>query len=150
MPLFSTSGSRLFIAPERVMGSDLGWTEVKSVVGLGRIAGTWKTTEYDVPSQYISGEAETVVEKAVRPVREMQVAVATDIEDEGQEMLLAAYDSTERFAFRIDLSDGSGRRFLALVTGMEDAFDEANTLMTMVFSLTMTGCVERTIHAGGG
>lgn len=149
MPLFATSGSQLFIGPASSLFSPSVWTEVKSVLGLGRIVGNWKTVATEVPN-FETLQVETVVEKAVPPVRDMQIVVATDVEDEGQEMLLLAESSEEQFAFRVDLSDGSCRQFLALVIGMEDAFDEANAVMTMVFSLTIAGPVERTNRPGGG
>jgi hypothetical protein len=157
MALYATTGSHLFIGSARgeqpewaVMESafaDEIWTEVRPLIGLGRIAGEWQTNESSVPGPMddLTIPGHVAIDKAYAPARQMQVVVATDPEDTGQERMLIAEVSTEAFAIRVDLSDGSRRQFLALVTGLEDAFDEANSLMTMVFTLTLQSTVVRSV-----
>ncbi|WP_275789106.1 hypothetical protein [Pararhizobium gei] len=158
---FTTAGSRFSIGTERFPSvfmtddwmldedafTDEPWTVVGGMVSLGRIGGNWRTDEFDHPMGGRPNEpAVSIVEKMVRPAKTLQIAIALNETDPGQLAMIAAEGSVNPFPFRIDLSSGGTRLFLALVVGMEDGMDEANASLGLTFSLILRSNLVRVIE----
>ena len=145
---FTASGTRFMIGGIREDAVDQGmseadfasedWVEVESLISLGRLSGNWETRDFvDPGDMWEGGSAFNIAYKAVRPAKSMQIAVVLNDADAGQLALVAAEGVRHPFAFRIVLPTGAERLFLALVVGMEDAFEESNSVLAMTFDLVL-------------
>lgn len=120
------------------------WTEIGSTTSLGTIAGEWQTQAVTLPNPYAPDEPPIPQhEKVERPAKTMQLRVDLDATDAGQLKVLAAEHSTDPYAFRIVLPNGSERLFVALMMGADDHFDEANNAVGLIFSLLLQSNVVR-------
>lgn len=157
MPVFATSGSRLFIggvkqptATPFVAGGFEGevWTEIGELESLGRLESAWNVDETTAQGDY----TEQLI-KGMRKAGAMQIAAGLDYGDPGQLALLAAEASTESYAFKVELPDApaggtpSLRLFCALVISTYEAFDDANGVMMLGASLHRVSNIVRVAAA---
>lgn len=133
--LFATAGSRLFIAPD--FDPD-DWTEIGEVEAIGSIGVEWDTVRTvafpgpgDMPSELVA--------KTYRKAMPVQIIMGNDPADLGQAMLRQAVNNTGDYLFRLTFPDGGGDRvWSALVVGLAEVFDSANSLIRLQADLITT------------
>lgn len=151
---FTASGSTFEIGSARpqwqarqVVASDFNsevWTPVAGLNSLGRIAGEWQVQEILI-SDGDAPDAPQIptIDKVARPAMSMQIVAGIIEDDAGQEKMLLAEASVDAFAFRLSTPDGAQRRFVALVVGSDQTFDEANSVLCWSFSLRLQSNIQR-------
>ncbi|MBB1498467.1 hypothetical protein [Paracoccus sp. MC1862] len=147
--LYSTSGSRLFIANAPVEESGTfpasGWVQIGEIEALGMLG-----VEWDVDSGNPVGEWDSngmPVEYSLktgmrRP--EMPLVMGNDPTDAGQLLLWTAARSQASYPFRLVFPDGTTTRaWFALVIRIGEVFDTANSVMKLQVDLKPTSDISR-------
>lgn len=144
------------VTAEDFTGTD--WQEVKGVRGLGRIGGEWELQEgwtpnyVPIPKDYYAYDVHLgghdsfeypLRAKSVAPLLAMEIVVALDEEDGGQLAILAAERTTFNYPFRLMLSNGVSRFFIALVTKSDLSMDEADAVVCWTFGLVLQSTLVR-------
>lgn len=151
--LFSTAGCKFFIGGAMQMqDADLtesdfdsqNWTEVMQHENLGSLG--------DEPAQLdvkpIRGDRVKRL-KGLHTAADLELVCNLDSEDTGQVAMVAAGQSRENFAFRLQfppMPDGGTppeRLFIAVVGGISEQFDDADTAMKLNINLWRNSNVVR-------
>ena len=158
--LFATAGSRLYIGgPKAFGGTDLvasdfnaeSWTEVGGTTNLG--------TAGDVSALITSEQiavARTRKLKGTKNAGSMTVVADLDYDDAGQLAIVAAEAAKESYAFRLVFNDApvggtpSVRYFIAFVMTAAEAWNEANSVMSLNATLEIDSNIVRVSAAGVG
>lgn len=157
--IFSTAGSKLYIGGTQDMKSadfveaDFStetWTEITGLESLGSVGDTSEEI-----AQAVVGEGRTKRIKGTRNAGAMEVVMAINYADAGQQALLAAEKTPQDYAFRVVFNDApeggtpSERMFIAKVGSVSEAYDTANSVMKLNSSLWVNSNVVR-INAAAG
>lgn len=152
--LFATAGTTFHIGNPRPSWSagyvdasafaGEAWTEVGGVSSLGRVSGEWETQSTVIPD-WADPDAPPMQthDKTVRPTRTMQIVAGGMFDDPGQLAMLQAEDGVDPYSFRLVLPNGAQRLFIALVTSVDDTFDEANSIVGLSFNLLLQSTLVR-------
>jgi hypothetical protein len=139
--LYSVAGCKIFIGgvksfqPADFVESDFSsevWTQIDGWTQMGAIGDQAQL----ITASFIGVGRDKKV-KGTRNAGSMQNVFVVDDQDAGQIALIAAEQSNKNFAFRIDLNDAtnggqpSKRLFIALVTTVQEAGGEANTIRNL-------------------
>lgn len=157
--IFSTAGSKLYIGGIQDMKSadfvagDFStetWTEITGLESLGSVGDTSEEI-----AQAVVGEGRTKRIKGTRNAGAMEVVMAINYADAGQQALLAAEKTPDDYAFRVAFNDApaggspSERMFIAKVGSVMEAYDTANSIMKLNSSLWVNSNVVR-VNATAG
>lgn len=139
--LYPTAGSRLFIADPLTAEP----VEIGEVEAIGLLGSQWDVKTADVLEGCDADDhAIEVAVKSVERRPEMQVIMGNDPADPGQLLLWQAVRSLDSFAFRLALPDGvTKREWQALVIGLGEVFDTANSVMKLQVDLKPTSATLR-------
>lgn len=148
--LYSTSGSRLFIADAPAPGAGAfpssGWVEIGETEAIGMLGVEWEVHSVDLllgPSWPHSGVGEMAIKGAKRRP-EMPLIMGNDPTDPGQLLLWTAAHSGSSYPFRLVFPDGATtREWFALVIRMGEVFDTANSVMKLQVDLKPTSDISR-------
>ncbi len=104
--------------------------------------------EWDTQDVTHMGSPHAELIKGIMRPRSMQIILAVDFEDPGQETLWRAARSRDGYWFRLRFSNPGlarppARQWFALVTAMEEAFDAANSAVKMLATLQLNSDVQR-------
>lgn len=128
--LFTTAGTRLFIADPRVQSAG-EWVEIAETEAFGLLGSEWEMSEADLAC-INDGDKGGEIYQAKRSIRRlpMQVVLGNDPSDPGVLLLWNAHHSVSDFRFKLLFPDGATARYwLGVVTAMREVFDTANSLM---------------------
>jgi hypothetical protein len=120
------------------------WTEVGSVTNLGRIGGSWQTLVDVVPDGDDPGAM--LMENHVKTVAAasgMQIEMNFDAGDGGQQLMESAEASPDAFAFFIVMANGTGLKFVGLVTEATYIFELADAVVASAFTILLQSNVVR-------
>lgn len=142
MALYPVAGCKLFIStaifPEQsadVTHADFGtvaWIEVKKWTSMGAYGDSAQLITTD-----LIGEGRTKKQKGTKNAGSMANVFATDSADPGQLKMLAAAQSYDNYAFKIELNDKGAtgtpslREFYGLVMQAQQAGGGANTIQSL-------------------
>lgn len=136
--LYATNGARLYIADASANQAGASvWVEVGETEALGILGGAWEMKE----SAFFgcSDDIEIAFEKAAFRRGAMQIVFGDDPTDPGQAMLWKACRSLDSFPFRLTFPDAASvREWTALVVGMSEVFDTANSIIKTQVTLQPT------------
>lgn len=130
--LFTTAGTRLFIADPRVQAAG-EWVEIAETEAFGLLGSEWQMDEVDL-AHMGDGDKGGEIFQAKRSIRRlpMQVVLGNDPADPGVLLLWKAHHSVSDFRFRLLFPDGvTARYWLGVVTAMREVFDTANSVMRL-------------------
>jgi|GEM_PF-3018977 len=139
--LYPVNGSRLFVA--NVPAGDPGtvppgeWLEINEAEALGVMGGTFDLEDMThAESPLFGGVHAYEFAKGMLSQSPIQIILGHDLGDPGQRVLVTAFRSYDSFPFRLVFSDGiTSRRWSALVTGLNEVFDTANSIVKLQFDL---------------
>lgn len=151
---FATSGASFHIGTVRqnwtarpVLAEDFAneaWTNVHGLSGLGRIGGAWETDSHALRDPQNPDEPVfTTHEKTGRPTPEMELLVSQNATDAGQLRLIAAESGIYPCAFKLTFGAGSTRQFVAHVMSADEAFDDADSVVSWSFRLLLQSNILR-------
>ncbi len=119
--LYATAGSRLFIAVPTWQADP--WIEIHGVESLGSAGIEFETAEIFDDSE---GEARIIAVRGTQRPVEMQIVMALDDADAGQQQLVTAAREEEESSFRLDFSGGGTREWRGVIAGLSETFNEAD------------------------
>lgn len=139
--LFVTAGTRLFIADQSTPPVPAAaWVEIAEPEAFGFLGSEWVMTEVEIAHMNSIDEGNEMIQ-AKRSLRRlpMQVVLGNDPADPGQQMLWRAHYVTRDFQFRLLFPDGvNARQWSGVVTGMDEVFDAANSVMRLQAAILPT------------
>ena len=145
--LYPTAGCRLYIANAPMPGNgggalpSAGWVEIGETEAIGLLG---SQSDIETADVYSDG---ALVEHAVKSVRrrsEMPIIMANNPTDPGQLVLWTADQSEESYPFRLVFPDGvTSRSWWALVIGMGEVFDAANSVIKLQADIKPTSGITR-------
>lgn len=145
MALYPVAGSRLFIGGVLADQSDdfvaadftsQTWVEIDgwSTMGASGDASALITTA-------LINRGRDVKQKGTKNAGSMQNTFAIIETDPGQIALIAAADTNDNYAFRIELSSGGERLFIGLVMSAQEAGGDANTVANLTATIEINSNV---------
>lgn len=135
MALYPVAGSKIFIGgvlsdkPTDFVAADFTsqtWAEIDGWSQMGAAGDTANLISTDLINR-----GRTTKQKGTFNAGQMQNVFAIVDDDAGQLALLAAAQTRNNYAFKIELENGAQRLFIALVMTAEEAGGEANTIMNL-------------------
>jgi hypothetical protein len=152
--LMAVGGCRIFIGGSHPEGWSLRltvsslksevWQQMNEVEGIGTLGIDWDTINTaDITTRDELGNPMSRIAKTRVRGRLMQIVLANQPDDPGQQRLWAAARSAHDFAFRLDFPvEASGdtavqRLWLASVTSLGEVFDTANNVMKLQADLQL-------------
>ena len=141
--LYPTAGARLYIANAPADGAGAypgsGWVEIGEAEALGLLGLEWEHIE----TPDIEAPAIGSVKGAMRR-QPMEIVMGNDPSDAGQALIWAASRSRESYPFRLVFPGGTiTRQWFALVMGLSEVFDAANSIMKLQVVLQPTSDIQR-------
>lgn len=143
--LYSTAGSRLYIAEVSPVTPSPEWVEIGEVEAIGMLGVEWEVDSVDVMAGIgpTGGPGELAIKGAQRRP-EMPLVMGNDPTDPGQLLLWRAARSHDSFRFQLVFPDGATtREWFALVVRMGEVFDTANSVMKLQVDLKPTSDISR-------
>lgn len=161
MPIFTTSGSKVFIGGVKnaqstdFIASDFtseSWVEITSLESIGKFGDTSVETTFDD-----IGAARTKKLKGNRNAGNLEMVVGIDYSDAGQLALLAAEKTPYDYAFKVEFNDkpsgssptNSTRLFVGKVMMAEEVLDTANNVMKLNGTLSVNSNIVRVAPTTG-
>lgn len=157
--LYATSGMKIEIGDELEMKSEdfveadfdsITWTEITGHENLGSLGDASEEIALD-----IIDEARTKRLKGTRASPPMELIMAINYDDDGQQALVAAEKEIHDYAFRLTFNDAptdgtpSERLFIAKVASITEQYDTANSVMKLNCTLWVNSNVVRIDAAEG-
>jgi hypothetical protein len=156
--LFATAGMKIEIGGVRAdqsadfVASDFtgeSWVEITGHENLGSLGDSSEEIAID-----LIGESRTKRVKGTRSSPPMELVLAANYDDAGQQALLAAEKAIHDYAFRLTFNDApaggtpSERIFIAKVGSASETYDQANNIVRLNCSLWVNSNVVRVDAAG--
>lgn len=160
MGIYSVAGARAYIGGVLTMGdadmtaadfASQSWLEITGLIAMGSLGGA-----AEIVSVTPLNSGDPASPARVRKIKNtidagtVQMFAAADYESAGQLAVIAALESVDSYAFKIELSDKpaggvspSRRYFTALVAGAEDVLDTANDVYRFGMSLAVDSNIVR-------
>lgn len=151
--LFATAGMKIEIGGQKSMKSvdfteaDFDaedWTEITGHENLGQLGDASEEI-----TQELIGEARMKRLKGTRSSPPMELILAINYDDDGQQEIIAAEKTPNDYAFRLTFNDAppdgtpSERMFIAKVASVTEQFDTANNVMKLNATLWVNSNVVR-------
>lgn len=148
--LFATAGCRFYISDRPVEPSgwavaDRAFVEIGETEALGLLGVSWELEDAGhVEAVQKDGLPIEVPVKAKMIFQPMPVIFGIDPLDPGQAVLWQAVRAADPYDFQLILPDGvTGRTWSALVIGLSEVFDAANSVVKLQADLKPTSDIQR-------
>lgn len=145
MALYPVAGSKLFIGgvlsdkAADFVAADFAsqtWTEID---GWSTMGSSGDTAALITTSLINRGR--DIKQKGTKNAGQMQNTFAVIEDDPGQVALIAAAETDENYAFKIELSSGGERMFIGLVMSAQEAGGEANSIQNLTSTIEINSNV---------
>lgn len=141
--LYPTNGARLFIADAPVVGAgaypSAGWVEIEEAEALGMVGVEWEQIEAGDLAEEAIGFLKGVMRR--QPI---EIVLGSDPGAAGQSLIWTASRSRLSYPFRLVFPGGTiTRRWFALVMGIFEVFDSANSIIKLQVVLQPTSEIQR-------
>lgn len=150
--LYPVAGSKIFIGDvlaskktDFIEADFAGqtWTEIDGFTNMGSIGDT-----NQLITTAVINRNRDIKQKGTSNAGQMQCQFAQLVEDPGQIELIAASQTKDNYAFKIELNDADGgapskRLFIALVMNAEEAGGNANTIRNLNSTLEINSNIVR-------
>lgn len=151
MTVYTTNGAKIFIGASMditsgtVAATDFAsqtFTQIKEVQSIGTLGDAASEVTF---RSLEDGRARRF--KGTRDAGTMELACGLDAEDAGQTALKAAEATSDNYAFKIELPDGSSRLFAAMVGTAQEAVSEADNIIMLTAALWINSNVVKVAAA---
>lgn len=145
MGVYAVNGARMYIGGAKldkdtdfVEGDFAGesWVEIGGLVNMGEVGDS-----NDLITANLIAKNRTKKAKGTANAGSMALVAAADWNDEGQQAMRAAQKTSDNFAFKIVFNDAppggtpSERKFIGLVMGARNQFNEANSILNLASTI---------------